>query len=66
VLWWLEVEGLVQSTMKSVRTCDLITVLGSKMILQSDSSAAHLAILMDASGFLNRSLRPQPVGILIL
>jgi hypothetical protein len=50
--------GLVQSTMKSVKTCDLIVVLGSKMMLYPDSSAAHFAILADAFEFLNNSPRP--------
>jgi hypothetical protein len=44
--------------MKSAKTCDLIAVLGSKMMWYPDSSAAHFAILADASGFLNNSLRP--------
>jgi hypothetical protein len=48
----------VQSTMKSARTSDLIVVLGSKVMWYPDSSAAHLAILADASGFLNNSPRP--------
>jgi hypothetical protein len=48
----------VQSTMKSAMTCDLIVVLGSKVIWYPDSSAAHLAIQMDASGFLNSSPNP--------
>src|SRR5687768_14527326 len=43
--------GPIQSTMKSTRTCDLIAVLGSKVIWYSESSAAHLAIQTDASGF---------------
>jgi hypothetical protein len=50
--------GPVQSMMKSVRTCDLIVVLGSKVMWYPESSAAHLAIRMDASGFLNNSPRP--------
>jgi hypothetical protein len=50
--------GPVQSTMKSARTCDLIVVLGSKVMWYSESSAAHLAIQTDASGFLNNSPRP--------
>jgi hypothetical protein len=50
----------VQSTMKFAKTCDLIVVLGSKMMLYlyPDSSAAYFAILADASGFLNSSPRP--------
>jgi hypothetical protein len=80
--------------MKSARTCDLIVVLGSKVMWYPESSAAHhldrerdgwvhcpaaekedssisevssvsqvssvdhLAIRMDASGFLNNSPRP--------
>jgi hypothetical protein len=52
--------GPVQSTMKSTRTCDLIAVLGSKVMWYSESSAAHLAIQMDASGFLNNS--PSPLS----
>jgi hypothetical protein len=31
-----------------------------------ESLAAHLSILTDASGFLNRLLRPRCVGALIL
>jgi hypothetical protein len=50
--------GPVQSTMKSARTCDLIVVLGSKVMWYPESSAAHLAIWTDASGFLNSSPRP--------
>jgi hypothetical protein len=50
--------GHVQSTMKSARTYDLIDVLGSKVMWYPESSAAHLAIRMDASGFLNSSPRP--------
>jgi hypothetical protein len=50
--------GPVQSTMKSARTCDLIAVLGSKVIWYLESSAAHLAIQTDASGFLNSSPNP--------
>jgi hypothetical protein len=52
--------GPVQSTMKSTRTCDLIAVLGSKVMWYSESSAAHLAIRTDASRFLNSSLSPCP------
>jgi hypothetical protein len=37
--------------MKSARTCDLIAVLGSKVMWYPESSAAHLAIRADASGF---------------
>ena len=48
----------VQLTMKSARTCDLIAVLGSKVIWYLESSAAHLAIQTDASGFLNSSPNP--------
>jgi hypothetical protein len=48
----------VQSTMKSARTCDLIVVLGSKVIWYPESLAAHLAIQMDASEFLNSSRNP--------
>jgi hypothetical protein len=44
--------------MKSVRTCDLIVVLGSKVMLYHESSAAHFAILVHASEFLNNSPRP--------
>jgi hypothetical protein len=47
--------GPVQSTMKSARTCDLIVVLGSKVMWYPESSAAHLVIRTDASGFLNSS-----------
>jgi hypothetical protein len=43
--------------MKSTKTCDLIAVLGSKMMWYLDSSAAHFAILADASRFLNNSPR---------
>jgi hypothetical protein len=43
---------------KSARTCDLIVVLGSKVMLYPKSSAAHFAILADASEFLNNSPRP--------
>jgi hypothetical protein len=50
--------GHVQSTMKSARTCDLIVVLGSKVMWYPESSAAHLAIQTNASGFLNSSPRP--------
>jgi hypothetical protein len=50
--------GSVQSTMKSAKTCDLIAVLGSKMMWYPDSSAAHFAILADTFGFLNNSPRP--------
>jgi hypothetical protein len=53
--------GPVQSTMKSARTCDLIVVLGSKVIWYSESTVAHLAIRTDASGFLNNSPRPLSV-----
>jgi hypothetical protein len=52
--------GPVQSTMKSARTCDLIAVLGSKVMWYSESSATHLAIRTDASGFLNNSPSPLP------
>jgi hypothetical protein len=52
--------GPVQLTMKSARTCDLIAVLGSKVIWYPESSAAHLAIQTDASGFLNSS--PSPLS----
>jgi hypothetical protein len=44
--------------MKSARTCDLIAVLGSKVMWYPESSAAHLAIQTDASRFLNSSPRP--------
>jgi hypothetical protein len=44
--------------MKAAKTCDLIAVLGSKMMLYQDSSAAHFVILVDAFGFLNNSPRP--------
>jgi hypothetical protein len=44
--------------MKSARTCDLIAVLGSKVMLYLESSDAHLVIRTDASGFLNSSLSP--------
>jgi hypothetical protein len=50
--------GSVQSTMKSARTYDLIVVLGLKVMWYPESSAAHLAIRTDASGFLNSSPRP--------
>jgi hypothetical protein len=50
--------GPVQSTMKSARTCDLIVVLGSKVMWYPESSTTHLAIRTDASGFLNNSPRP--------
>jgi hypothetical protein len=50
--------GPVHSTMKSTRTCDLIIVLGSKVMWYPQSLAAHLAIRTDASGFLNSSPRP--------
>jgi hypothetical protein len=50
--------GPVQSTMKSARTSDLITVLSSKVIWYLESSTAHLAIQTDASGFLNSSPNP--------
>jgi hypothetical protein len=50
--------GPVQSTMKSAKTCDLIVVLGLKVMWYPDSSAAHLAILANASGFLNNSPKP--------
>jgi hypothetical protein len=36
--------GPVQSTMKSARTCDLIVVLGSKVMWYPESLAVHLAI----------------------
>jgi hypothetical protein len=49
----------VQSTMKSAKTCDLIAVLCSKVMWYPESSAAHFAILADASGFLNNSPRPM-------
>jgi hypothetical protein len=52
--------GPVQSTMKSARTCDLIDVLASKVMWYLESSAGHLAIRTDASGFLNSSLDPCP------
>jgi hypothetical protein len=65
LFWWLDTEGPVQSTIKSVRTFDLIVILSSKVMSQLESSPAHFAILMDASGFLNRSPRPRSVGILI-
>jgi hypothetical protein len=52
--------GPIQSTMESARTCDLIDVLGSKVMWYSESSAAHLAIQTDASGFLNNS--PSPLS----
>jgi hypothetical protein len=52
--------GPVQSTMKSARTCDLIVVLGLKVMWYPESSAAHLAIRTDASGFLNSS--PSPLS----
>jgi hypothetical protein len=44
--------------MMSARTCDLIVNLGSKVMWYPDNSVAHLAILVDASGFLNNSPRP--------
>jgi hypothetical protein len=44
--------------MKSARTCDLIVVLGKKVMLYPNSSTAHFAILADASEFLSSSLRP--------
>jgi hypothetical protein len=50
--------GPVQSTMKSARTCDLIVVLGSKVMWYPESLAAHLVIQTDASGFLNNSPIP--------
>jgi hypothetical protein len=50
--------GPVQSTMKSAKTSDLIVVLGLKVMWYPESSAAHLAIRMEASGFLNSSPRP--------
>jgi hypothetical protein len=50
----------IQSTMKCARTCDLIAVLGSKVMWYLESSAAHLAIRTDASGFLNSS--PSPLS----
>jgi hypothetical protein len=50
--------GPIHSTMKSARTCDLIAVLGSKVMWYPKSSAAHLAIWTKASGFLNNSPRP--------
>jgi hypothetical protein len=46
--------------MKSARTCDLIVVLGSKVMWYPESSAAHLAIRTDASEFLNSS--PSPLS----
>jgi hypothetical protein len=52
--------GLVQSMMKSARTCDLIAVLGSKVIWYPESLAAYLAMRTDASGFLNNS--PSPLS----
>jgi hypothetical protein len=51
--------GPVQSTMKSATTGDLIAVLGSKMMLYPNSSAAHFAIRADASGFPNNYPRPM-------
>jgi hypothetical protein len=51
---------LVQSTMKSARTYNLIVVLGSKVMWYPESSAAHLVIRTDASGFLNSS--PSPLS----
>jgi hypothetical protein len=50
--------GPVQLTMKSARTCDLIAVLGSKVIWYPESLAAHLVIQTDASEFLNSSPNP--------
>jgi hypothetical protein len=50
--------GPVQSMMKSARTCDLIVVQGSKVMWYLESSAAHLAIRTNVSGFLNSSPRP--------
>jgi hypothetical protein len=50
--------GPVQSATKSARTCDLIDVLGSKVMWYPESSAAYLVIRTDASGFLNSSPRP--------
>jgi hypothetical protein len=52
--------GPVQSMMKSARTCDLIVILGSKVIWYPKSLTAHLAIRTDASGFLNSS--PSPLS----
>jgi hypothetical protein len=52
--------GPVQLTMKSARTCNFIVVLGSKVMWYPESSAAHLAIRTDASGFLNSS--PSPLS----
>jgi hypothetical protein len=66
ILWWLDAKDPVQSTMKSARTCDLIAVPGSNVMLQPESSVVHFTILMDASGILNRSPRPRLLGILIL
>jgi hypothetical protein len=44
--------------MKFARTYDLIVVLGSKVMWYPESSAAHLAIHTDASGFPNSSSSP--------
>jgi hypothetical protein len=52
--------GPVLSTMKSARTCDLIVVLGSKVMWYPESSAPDLAIRTDASKFLNSS--PSPLS----
>jgi hypothetical protein len=43
--------GPIQSMMKSARTCDLIAVLGLKVMWYPESSAAHLAIRTETPGF---------------
>jgi hypothetical protein len=58
---WCGSEGPVQSAIKSAKTWDLIVVLGLKVTLYPESSAAHLDIQADASRFLNRSPRPRSV-----
>jgi hypothetical protein len=65
-IWMTRSRGLVQSTIKSSRTCDLIELLDSKTILYSENLVVHLPILVVASRLLNRSLRLRSVGTLIL
>jgi hypothetical protein len=61
-----DVEGPIQSTMKSARTWDFIALLDSKVILYYDSFVDHLPILAEAFGLLNRSPRLQSVSTLTL
>ena len=52
-------------TMKSTKTCPLITVFGSKVTLMGVISVGHFAILSMASGFSIMALRGYSVSTMI-